>query len=81
MGHEQTGVYLLGALTIPERIRFEAHLAVCADCAVEVRTLGFAIEAMARSVPPVEPPRAVRKRVLRSVSPRRMRAARRKIAL
>jgi anti-sigma factor RsiW len=66
--HEQTGVYLLRALPIPERIRFEAHLAVCAKCAAEVHALELSIEALGRSVSPVEPPPAVRQRVLRSVA-------------
>ena len=70
--HEQTGVYLLGALSTSERARFEAHLAVCAECAAEARALGFSLEAIGRSVSPIEPPRALRKRVLRSVSARRM---------
>jgi anti-sigma-K factor RskA len=67
---EQIGVYLLGALPASDRSRFEAHLAVCAECAAEARAIGLSLEAIGRSVAPIEPPRAVRKRVLRSVSAR-----------
>jgi anti-sigma-K factor RskA len=70
--HEQTGVYLVGALPPSERAGFEAHLAVCAECAAEVRALGFSLEALGRSALHIEPPCGLRKRVLRSVSARRL---------
>ena len=59
--HEQTGVYLLGALPTSERARFEAHLAVCAECAAEARALRFSLEAIGRSVSQIETPPARRR--------------------
>jgi anti-sigma-K factor RskA len=56
--------YVLGALTAEERKAFEAHLATCAECTAEVRSLTPAAGALAQAVPQVEPPAALRARVL-----------------
>jgi anti-sigma-K factor RskA len=66
--HDQLGLYVLGALTPTESASLEAHLAVCVECAAEVRSLQPAVEAVAWSVSPADPPRRVRQRVLSSLS-------------
>jgi Anti-sigma-K factor rskA/Putative zinc-finger len=53
---DEVGAYLLGALTDPERELFEAHLATCADCRLEVERLQPAADLLPRSVEQVEPP-------------------------
>ena len=61
---DQAAAYVLGALTAEERKAFEAHLATCAECTAEVRSLTTAAGALAQAVPQVEPPAALRARVL-----------------
>jgi anti-sigma-K factor RskA len=61
---EAAGLYALGALAGDERDAFEAHLATCAECAAEVRALGSVIAALPYAVPQVDPPAALRSRVL-----------------
>jgi anti-sigma-K factor RskA len=72
MTHEelrsQLGAYALGALTPVEQAEVRAHLAGCAECAAEVRMLQPAVDALALSVDPVEPPASVRQRVLSSIA-------------
>jgi anti-sigma-K factor RskA len=76
---DQAAAYALGALTADERKAFEAHLATCAECTAEVRSLMPAAAALAEAVPQVEPPAALRARVLtyatRSALPLEHRAA------
>ena len=64
---EQAGLYVLGALTPTDRAAFEAHLATCADCAAEVRSLSSVAGALAQVVPQSDPSAALRARVLASV--------------
>ena len=64
---EQAGLYVLGALTPTDRAAFEAHLATCADCTAEVRSLSSVAGALAHAVPQSEPSPALRARVLASV--------------
>ena len=70
--HEQLGdeaaAYVLGALSPAERLAFEAHLAGCAVCAAEVRSLTPVAAALAQMTPPAEPPAAARGRLLAAVS-------------
>jgi len=61
------GAYVLGALTPAEQAGVRAHLAVCAECTAEARALQPAAEALAWSVDPVDPPAAVRQRILSAI--------------
>lgn len=61
---DQVGVYVLGALTAAERTTFEAHLASCADCAGEVRSLLTIAGVLAFTAPQTDPPAGLRARVL-----------------
>ena len=53
---ENVGAYLLGALTEIELRAFERHLGECPVCRDEVERLRPAVDALPRSVPPVNPP-------------------------
>jgi anti-sigma-K factor RskA len=61
---DQAAAYVIGALTPDERKAFETHLATCAQCAAEVRSLTPVAGALAQTVPQVEPPVALRARVV-----------------
>jgi anti-sigma-K factor RskA len=67
-GHErwalEVGAYLLGALPEPEREAFEEHLADCPHCRRDVEHLGVAADALPVSVPPVDPPLALKRRLM-----------------
>jgi anti-sigma-K factor RskA len=63
---ELTGGYALGALSDPERQALETHLATCPECAKEVRELAGVASGLAVAVPQVDPPAALRDRVLRA---------------
>jgi len=56
--------YALGALAPEERRAFEAHLAGCEMCRVEVRSFVEVAGLLAHGAPVAEPPRALRDRVL-----------------
>jgi anti-sigma-K factor RskA len=58
------GAFVLGALAPGEQAEVRAHLAVCDQCAAEVRTLRPIVDALALTVEPVEPPASVRQRIL-----------------
>lgn len=53
---ENVGAYLLGALSEYEEAAFLSHLDECPVCSDEVARLRPAVEALPRSVTPVEPP-------------------------
>jgi anti-sigma-K factor RskA len=61
---DAVALYALGALTGRERDDFEAHLATCEECTAEVRSLGAVVNALPYSLPQVDPPAALRARVL-----------------
>src|SRR5262245_38625890 len=61
---ESSGLYVLGALGAEERKAFEQHLASCAECAAEVRSLAAVAETLPYAVPQVDPPSDLRRRVL-----------------
>lgn len=61
---ESAAEYALGTMTAADRQMFEAHLAHCVECQREVRELAAVSEALARSVDPIDPPPALRARVL-----------------
>ena len=63
-----TALYALGALDQAERIRFEAHLEECLDCVTEVKSLLPVAHQLPRTAIPVDPPPALRERVLREVA-------------
>jgi anti-sigma-K factor RskA len=56
--------YVLGALDAAERRAFDAHVAVCAICREEVRSLQHVADALAYSVPAVTPGADLRARIL-----------------
>jgi anti-sigma-K factor RskA len=60
----QLGAFVLGALAPAEQAEVRAHLAGCDECAAEVRSLRPVVDSLAWSVEPVEPPAAVRERIL-----------------
>jgi anti-sigma-K factor RskA len=64
---ELTGAYALGVVTGEERRAIEAHLAVCPECAAEVRDFATVAEGLALAVDQHEPPAAVRSRVLSAI--------------
>jgi len=61
--HTLAGAYALDALTEPDRVRFERHLAGCETCRQEAGSLREAAGRLA-AVPAVPPPPHVRERVL-----------------
>jgi anti-sigma-K factor RskA len=72
----QLGAFVLGALTPAEQAEVRAHMAVCDECAAEVRALRPVVDSVAWSVEPVEPPPAVRERLLAATAtPAAQRAA------
>ena len=70
-GHERwsdaTGAYVLGALDDAERAAFEEHLAGCPACRAEVEELLPAVRALPVSVDPVDPPPALKARIMAEV--------------
>lgn len=65
--HGLSGAYAVDALDPEERARFEAHLAVCADCRAEVAGLQEAA-ALLGDLSAATPPPALRDRVLADIS-------------
>lgn len=65
---ELSGGYALGILDEPDRRAFEAHLSTCASCAAEVRDFTSIASALALDVPQIDPPAALRERVLRAAT-------------
>jgi len=61
-------LYALGALTPAERAEFEAHLAVCAACASEVRALVPMVAGLAAATTGPVPSADVRRRMMAKVS-------------
>jgi anti-sigma factor RsiW len=57
---DQAAAYALGALTAAERADFEAHLAICAACAAEVRSFAVVTGGLALAVSPAIPASIVR---------------------
>ncbi len=59
-----SGGYALGILSEAERRAFEAHLSTCPECGEEVRGFAAVAQGLAQAVPLVDPPAALRARVL-----------------
>ena len=70
--HEQfdglAALYALGALGDGERGRFESHLEACVDCVREVKSLLPVTHHLPQTALPLDPPPALRERVLREVA-------------
>jgi anti-sigma-K factor RskA len=62
------GAYLLGALPELELRAFERHVMGCSVCRDEVERLRPAVEALPRSVTPLEPPSSLRRSIMRAVA-------------
>jgi len=62
--HEATGLYVLGALAPDERAEFERHAASCQECTNELRLLASVASALPFGATQVDPPPALRNRVL-----------------
>ncbi len=65
---DQAALYALGALGKAERSRFEAHLEASLDCVREVKSLLPVAHLLPQTAVPVDPPPALRERVLREVA-------------
>ncbi len=64
---ELASLYALDALDSEDRILFEAHLAECAECRVELQEMLEVAGMIGQSVEPVTPPSHLRERVLAGV--------------
>ena len=64
---EELATYLLGALEPGEAADLERHLAGCPECRVELNWLRPAIQTLLESVERIEPPLALRTRILDEV--------------
>lgn len=64
---ERAAIYALDALTGEERREFETHLQSCLECAAELLTLRPAADALALTVPQLDPRPELRDRVMSSV--------------
>jgi anti-sigma-K factor RskA len=62
--HDATGLYVLGALDPQERLAFERHAATCQECTNELRVLAGVATALPYGVTQVDPPAALRNRIL-----------------
>src|SRR6187431_2567687 len=65
--HALMGPYVVGALTPAERSEFEAHLAVCEECAAEAASLETAVATLA-DAEAASPPASLRARVMLEAS-------------
>src|SRR4029453_9540438 len=61
---EMAGGFVLGALEPPEVEAVRAHLAPCDEADEEIAELGAVVPALAESVPLVEPPAALKGRIM-----------------
>lgn len=59
--------YALGALPEDDRHRFERHLETCELCRADLATLQPVVDALPAAADPLEPPPALRKRIMRVV--------------
>lgn len=64
MLRDASGLYVLGTLDDDERAGFEAHLASCDTCSAEVRLLRSVSDALPFAATQVDPPAALRARIL-----------------
>jgi anti-sigma factor RsiW len=64
---DELAAYLLGALTNEEEQEFTAHLAGCEHCQARERWLRASVDVLPSSVEQLEPPPALRERLLETV--------------
>jgi len=67
---ESAALYVIDAMTAEERRAFESHLRSCAECQAEVASLEGVDEALASAVPQIDPPAALRDRVMAGIRPK-----------
>ena len=67
MWRERAAIYALDALTGEERREFETHMQTCLECAAELLTLRPAADALAQTVPQLDPRPELRDRVIGAV--------------
>lgn len=65
---DRAALYALGALGEAERTRFEEHLETSLDCVREVKSLLPVAHHLPQAALPIDPPPALRERVLREVA-------------
>lgn len=65
------GAFVLGALPEPEAAAVRSHLASCSDAHAEIAELGSVLPALDASVPVVEPPAALKGRILAAAAAER----------
>jgi anti-sigma-K factor RskA len=65
---ESIGAYALGALPELEAQVFERHLMACEQCQEELHRLNEAVEALPRSVTPLEPPPSLKASLMDAVN-------------
>jgi hypothetical protein len=68
---ELAGLYVLDALKPSLRSAVEEHLGACPDAHLEFDELGSVLPALALLVEPMQPPAALRARVMAAVQERR----------
>jgi anti-sigma-K factor RskA len=61
---EAAGLYALGALPADERALFEAHVSTCDECRRDVRAYAEVVNVLPFALPQIDPPPALRGRVL-----------------
>ncbi len=67
-GGGDVAAYALGALGPAESAAFEAHLAGCAICGAELASFQHVVDAMSLTSEPQHAPRALKRRVMRTVN-------------
>jgi anti-sigma-K factor RskA len=65
---DQVELYVLGALTLPQRTAFAAHLSTCEECRTHVASLRPVVDSLSQIVPQHDPPSSLRLRVLAAVA-------------
>lgn len=71
--HEAAALYVTDALRDGERRWFELHLAHCEQCRTDLPWLAETASVLALAIEPVEPPPALRERVVRAARATRLR--------
>lgn len=65
--HEDVGAYLLGALDEVEAAAFARHASRCEECASELKRLRMAVDALPRSVAPLDAPSELKRALMDNV--------------